>query len=123
MSGSGRMTGNGRKKTFFLFIYLRISIFAAVFHSFNVLSIMKKIFAMVVMVAAMGMVACCGNGNKKAAEAAECCEQTECCEAAEECCEAAEECCGEAEEAIQEAVEAVQDAAAAVKDAAEALTK
>lgn len=106
MLGSDRMTGNGRKKTFFLFIYLRISIFAAVFHSFNVLSIMKKIFAMVVMVAAMGMVACCGNGNKKAAEAAECCEQTECCEAAEECCEAeAEECC-EAEAETEAAAEA-----------------
>ncbi|HJA96432.1 MAG TPA: hypothetical protein H9920_01755 [Candidatus Alistipes faecavium] len=66
---------------------------------------MKKIFSFVIALAAVAMVGCCGNSNKKAAEAAatetavtesacagctEKCDSTTACEAAAETTEAAE---------------------------------
>ena len=56
---------------------------------------MKKIFSFVVVMAAVAMVSCCGNSNKKAAEgeateAAACTECTEKCDSTEACC--AEKC-------------------------------
>lgn len=79
---------------------------------------MKKIFSFVIVLAAVAMVGCCGNQNKKAAEgaaaceqcenAAECNEQKACCEEADstKCCEKCEKaeackeegkCCGDCE--------------------------
>lgn len=66
--------------------------------------------------AAVAMSGCCGNCNKKAAAANECCNKTECCEKAEcaekaECCKKAEcadkaECCGACAEKAAEAAPA-----------------
>ena len=68
---------------------------------------MKKIFSLIVIVAAVAMVSCCG--NKKAAtevEAAEV-EATEVVEEAAACCEKCDSCCEkcEAAEATEEVVE------------------
>ena len=53
---------------------------------------MKKIFSFVIVLAAVTMVGCCGNSNKKAAEAtateAACCAEK--CDSTEACC--AEKC-------------------------------
>lgn len=74
---------------------------------------MKKIFTFVIALAAVAMVSCAGNSNKKAAEGAEtrteaaaCSKCTEKCDSAKEscgegCCEKADTtkaCCGEAAE-------------------------
>lgn len=72
---------------------------------------MKKIFAIAMLFAAVSMVSCGGNGNKKAEKS---CEQTECCEQAEGeccgCCEKAEgECCGECAEGEAPATEAAAE--------------
>lgn len=64
---------------------------------------MKKIFAMVMMVAALSMAGCCGNAQKKAAAEEATCEQCE------SCCEEQQE---GAEEAEAEAVEAEAEAPA-----------
>ena len=64
---------------------------------------MKKIFSFAIVVAAVAMIGCCGNTNKKAEAQA----QTECtnCEKAEGCCcEKTDSCCCEkaaAEEAAK----------------------
>ena len=73
---------------------------------------MKKIFAIAMLFAAVSMVSCGGNGNKKKAD--KCCEQTECCEQADGeccgCCEKAEgECCGECAEGEAPATEAAAE--------------
>lgn len=71
---------------------------------------MKKIFSFVIVLAAVAMVGCCGNSNKKAADATEAaateaaapeakcegctveeCDSTTCCEAAAETTDAAAE--------------------------------
>ena len=50
---------------------------------------MKKIVSFVIVLAAVAMVGCCGNSNKKAAEGAEKADSTKaCCE--KSCCEKAE---------------------------------
>ena len=89
----------------------------AYFNQFNTFLIMKKIFTLAVLFAAVAMVAC-GGQTKKAnnveAEAAvectaECCECEECAEKAccEECTEVKECCeCAECAEAPAEVVEA-----------------
>ena len=72
-------------------------------------NVMKKLFTLMVVVAAMAMVGCCGNKAKKAeaeAAAVECCEEKECCGECEgECC--AE---GETAEAEGEAAETTEAA-------------
>lgn len=64
---------------------------------------MKKIFSFVIVVAAVAMVGCCGNTNKKAAEGeaaavatevSACAGCTEKCDA-EKACEAEKSCCAE----------------------------
>lgn len=71
---------------------------------------MKKIFSFVVVLAAVSMVSCCGNGNKNEEKAA-CCEgeAVECAEGCckEACCEAAEAVEGEVAEATAEVAEEV----------------
>ena len=55
---------------------------------------MKKIFSFAIVVAAVAMIGCCGNANKKAEAEAQA--QTECanCENAEGCCcEKTDSCC------------------------------
>lgn len=63
---------------------------------------MKKIFSSVIVLAAVAMVGCAGNPNKKAAEVevvaaeAQCCEKcdsTECADCTQECAKAEGECC------------------------------
>lgn len=62
---------------------------------------MKKILSFVVLIAAVAMVGCCGNCNKKAAaEEKACCEK---CEQAEACAEKGECCCGKCETPAAEA--------------------
>ena len=57
---------------------------------------MKKLFTLMVIVAAAAMVSCGGNKANKAAEAEAA--VTECCEEAKECCGECEgECCKEGE--------------------------
>lgn len=74
---------------------------------------MKKIFSFVVVMAAVAMVSCCGNSNKKTAdgeaaavattEASACTECTEKCDSEEACCaekcDSTKDCCAEKAEA------------------------
>ena len=67
---------------------------------------MKKILSMVIMLAAVSMVACCGN-NKKADECKDCKECKECTEQ----CEKKGECCKEQKACEQKACEQKAEAA------------
>lgn len=81
------------------------------FNKLKLLTVMKKIFSFVMLVAAVAMVSC-GNCNQKKAECpenAECCVKTECC--AE--CEKAAECPKAAEAAAESAPVEVAPAEAA----------
>ena len=81
-------------------------------------NVMKKLFTLMVIVAAMAMVSCGGNKAKKAAEAeaaaveccGECCEgEGECCKGEGECCKGEGDCCkGEGESCCQNAENAAE---------------